>query len=139
LSSSYGLLAAEVYDLDKPIGTSFGDVEFYRQVLDGVGGRVLEPAVGTGRILIPLLEAGLDVDGYDTSPEMIAMCRDNCRRHGLDPVIQDADMTVSVRAGEYSAVIVPAGSITAARRARCTCAGALLLSRLVRTWRSAGA
>lgn len=111
MSSSYGLLAAEVYDLDKPIGTSFGDVEFYRQVLDGVAGRVLEPAVGTGRILIPLLEAGFDVDGYDTSPEMIAMCRDNCRRHGLDPVIQDADMTVFVRAGEYSAVIVPAGSI----------------------------
>ncbi|CAA9461369.1 MAG: SAM-dependent methyltransferase [uncultured Rubrobacteraceae bacterium] len=27
--SSYGRLATEVYDIDKPIGHSFGDVEFY--------------------------------------------------------------------------------------------------------------
>jgi len=52
----YGKLATLSYQLDKPIGSSFGDVEFYRDLLSGVTGEVLEPAVGTGRILIPLLE-----------------------------------------------------------------------------------
>jgi SAM-dependent methyltransferase len=111
VSWSYGLLAAEVYDLDKPVGSSFGDVEYYRQALEGVAGRILEPAVGTGRILIPLLQAGLDLEGYDTSPEMVEICRENGRRHGLDPIVQEADMTAFVREDRYAAVIVPAGSI----------------------------
>lgn len=111
MSWSYGLLAAEVYDLDKAVGSSFGDVEYYRQALDGVAGRILEPAVGTGRILIPLLQAGLDVEGYDTSPEMIAMCRENGRRHSLELIVHEADMTAFVRDRRYAAVIVPAGSI----------------------------
>ena len=34
--------------------------------------------VGTGRLLIPLLEAGLNVEGIDASPDMLAMCKRNC-------------------------------------------------------------
>jgi hypothetical protein len=45
-------LATEVYELDKPIGHSFGDVEYYLRRLAGISGRILEPAVGTGRILM---------------------------------------------------------------------------------------
>ncbi|MFZ2056443.1 MAG: class I SAM-dependent methyltransferase [Acidimicrobiales bacterium] len=111
MSWSYGALATEVYDLDKPIGTSFGDVEYYKQLLGGSEGRILEPAVGTGRVMIPLLEAGFEVEGYDTSPEMLAVCREHCRDRKLDPVIREADMTSFVEPGAYSAVIVPIGSI----------------------------
>jgi hypothetical protein len=46
---SYGRLATEAYDIDKPVGHSFGDVEFYLKRLKSCTGRVLEPAVGTGR------------------------------------------------------------------------------------------
>lgn len=107
----YGTLAAEVYDLDKPIGHSFGDVEYYSRHLAGVTGLILEPATGTGRVLIPLLESGLLVEGLDTSPEMLALCRQHCRERGLDPVLRQADMTTFVEPGAYSAVIIPAGSI----------------------------
>ena len=58
MSWEYGTLASEVYDLDKPVGRSFADVEYYTGLLAGVGGPILEPAAGTGRVLIPLLEAG---------------------------------------------------------------------------------
>jgi cyclopropane fatty-acyl-phospholipid synthase-like methyltransferase len=107
----YGTLASEVYDLDKPVGSSFGDVEFYRRLLDGVEGRVLEPAVGTGRIMIPMLEAGFEVEGYDNSSEMLAVCRKRCDERGLTPVLFAADMTSFEATEPYSAVIVPAGSI----------------------------
>lgn len=40
-----------------------------------------------------------------------APCRENCRGHGVDPVLQQADMTEFVAAEEYSVVIVPTGSI----------------------------
>lgn len=111
MSWSYGALATEIYDLDKPIGTSFGDIEYYKRLLSGTEGRILEPAVGTGRVLVPLLEAGFRVEGYDTSPEMLAVCRKHCRDRGLDPALHEADMTSFVEPGAYSAVIVPVGSI----------------------------
>lgn len=107
----YGTLAAEVYELDKPIGHSFGDVEYYQQQLRNVGGRILEPAVGTGRMLIPLLKAGFEVEGYDTSPKMLEICRRHCREHGVAPILHRADMTSFINAARYGAVIVPAGSI----------------------------
>lgn len=111
MSWGYGTLATEVYDLDKPIGHSFGDVEYYRRVLAGTSGPVLEPATGTGRMLIPLLEAGLQVEGLDTSPEMLAVCRRNCRDRGHDPVLREGDMTSFVQPGRYAAVIMPTGSV----------------------------
>ena len=39
----YGTLASEVYELDKPIGHSFGDVEYYTRQLADVTGRILKP------------------------------------------------------------------------------------------------
>jgi len=104
-------LVAEVYDLDKPVGNSFGDVEYYTQHLAGIGGRILEVATGTGRILIPLLEAGLAVEGLDYSPDMLAVCRQHCSDRGLDPVLHLADMAAFVQPGAYEAVIIPAGSV----------------------------
>jgi SAM-dependent methyltransferase len=112
MSWGYGVLATEVYDLDKPVGTSFGDVEYYEQSLKSFEGPVLEPAVGTGRILVPLVQAGLAVDGYDSSPEMLSVCRERCAERGLDPMIREADMTTFVAPEEYSSVILPTGSIT---------------------------
>lgn len=106
----YGRLCSLVYQLDKPIGTSFGDVEFYGSLLADVAGEILEPAVGTGRILIPLLRRGLRVRGYDTSAHMLAVCRDNCAAHGLDPVLFEADLVSFREPATFEAIIIPAGS-----------------------------
>jgi SAM-dependent methyltransferase len=110
MSWDYGTLATEIYEIDKPIGSSFGDVEYYTAALAGISGRILEPAVGTGRMLIPLLGAGYQVDGIDTSPEMLAVCRQHCAERGLDPLLREADMTTFAVPGEYAAVIIATGS-----------------------------
>jgi ubiquinone/menaquinone biosynthesis C-methylase UbiE len=107
----YGRLSTEVYNLDKPIGHSYGEVEFYRDQLESCSGRILEPAVGSGRILIPLVQAGHVVDGTDTSPTMLDTCRANCETHGIDAVLIEADMTTYVNEKAYEAVIVPTGSL----------------------------
>jgi SAM-dependent methyltransferase len=111
LGWSYGKLATEVYELDTPIGHSFGDVEYYLRHLAGISGRILEPAVGTGRMLIPMLETGLKVDGFDPSPEMLTVCRQHCRDRNVEPDLWQRDMTTFVKEAAYAAVIVPAGSI----------------------------
>jgi len=108
--SSYGRLATEAYDIDKPIGHSFGDVEFYLERLKSCTGRVLEPAVGTGRVLIPLMEAGLEIEGTDNSPEMLTICRARCAERGLQPVLHEGDMGSLSLPERYEAIIVPAGS-----------------------------
>jgi SAM-dependent methyltransferase len=107
---SYGKLATEVYDIDKPIGRSFGDVEFYLERLRSCTGTILEPAVGTGRVLISLLEAGLAVEGVDSSPEMLAVCRAYCTERGLEPVLHAADIRSLSLPESYEAIIIPAGS-----------------------------
>ena len=45
----------------------------------------LDAGCGTGRLLLPWLRAGYDVDGCDVSVDMIARCRDQAHREGLDP------------------------------------------------------
>jgi ubiquinone/menaquinone biosynthesis C-methylase UbiE len=108
--SSYGKLATDVYDITRPIGHSFGDVEFYLKRLKSCTGRVLEPAVGTGRVMIPLMEAGLQMEGLDNSHEMVAICRARCAERGLQPVLYEGDMGSLSLPERYEAIIIPAGS-----------------------------
>lgn len=106
----YSKLSSEVYDIDKYIGLSFGDVEFYSDRLASCTGNILEPGVGTGRILIPLLEKGLKVDGFDVSEEMLKICRNNCKKRGLNPYLFEGKMESVSLGTEYEAIIVPTGT-----------------------------
>jgi SAM-dependent methyltransferase len=51
------------------------------------GQPALDVACGTGRLLIPYVRAGLDVDGCDISPDMVALCREQAEREGLSPTL----------------------------------------------------
>jgi SAM-dependent methyltransferase len=61
------------------------ELAYYRALIEGDGQPALDLACGTGRLLVPLLRAGLDVDGCDLSPDMLALCRDQAARDGLAP------------------------------------------------------
>lgn len=109
--NQYGGLASRVYHLDKPIGHSFGDIEFYADLLAEAEGEVFEPAVGTGRILIPLLERGIRVSGSDPSEHMLEICRTECSRRGLHTTLSSGTFETIPKDRALSAVIIPAGSI----------------------------
>jgi SAM-dependent methyltransferase len=51
------------------------------------GQPVLDAGCGTGRLLVPWLRAGHDVDGCDASADMIARCLGRARREGFDPLL----------------------------------------------------
>ncbi|WP_173918386.1 class I SAM-dependent methyltransferase [Halobacillus sp. Marseille-Q1614] len=106
----YSHLSTKVYDLDKPVGFSFGDLEYYQKQLDSITGKILEPATGTGRLLIPLLQEGFDIEGFDLSSEMLEVCRKNCETHGVDPHLFQDDMTTYLKDSYYDAVIIPTGT-----------------------------
>lgn len=106
----YEKLSAEVYDIDKYIGRSFGDVEFYKERLSSCEGAILEPGVGNGRIAIPLLESGMNVEGFDVSAEMLDLCRANCADRGLYPTLFEGNMESFSLETTYEAIIIPTGT-----------------------------
>ncbi|TMV47589.1 class I SAM-dependent methyltransferase [Paenibacillus mesophilus] len=109
--SHYGTLCTEVYDLTKPVGHSLGgDIEYYLERLRGCQGRVLEAMVGSGRVLIPLLEAGIAVDGIDESPVMLASCRSRIEDRGLIAELYEGRLQHMDLPDRYEAIVIPAGS-----------------------------
>jgi SAM-dependent methyltransferase len=59
------------------------DVDFYVEHALASGGPVVELAVGTGRIAIPIARAGIDVIGVDSSPGMLAVARAAAEEAGV--------------------------------------------------------
>ncbi|MBW4721464.1 class I SAM-dependent DNA methyltransferase [Saccharothrix obliqua] len=73
---TYGELNVDVYDewhaAHDPTEAVRGLVEL---ISEGPAGPVFELAVGTGRVTIPLAEAGVELRGVDASPAMVARMR----------------------------------------------------------------
>jgi SAM-dependent methyltransferase len=69
---------ARLYDLD--VSEDPGDVDLYRALAQRTGGPIVELAVGTGRLAVPLAEDGHRVVGVDLDPAML----DRARRRSAD-------------------------------------------------------
>ena len=63
------------------------DVPFYLTEARRSGGPVVELAVGTGRIAIPIAEAGIAVIGVDSSEVMLATCRERALARGVAELV----------------------------------------------------
>ena len=63
------------------------DVDFYVEEALASDGPVVELAVGTGRIAIPIAEAGIRVIGIDSSPEMLAVARERAAAAGVSELV----------------------------------------------------
>jgi SAM-dependent methyltransferase len=63
------------------------EIPYFQRWVERGGGPALDVACGTGRLLIPFLRAGLDVDGCDVSEDMVALCREKAAREGLSPTL----------------------------------------------------
>ena len=74
---------ARLYDLD--LAEEPGDVDLYLALAQRTGGPVLELAVGTGRVALPLAVAGHRVVGVDIDPAMLARAR--ARVAAVDPAV----------------------------------------------------
>ncbi|MBN1352480.1 class I SAM-dependent methyltransferase [candidate division KSB1 bacterium] len=71
---------AEYYDQDHG-GDS--DIAFYLDYAKKCGSPILELACGTGRVLLPLANAGFEVHGIDLSENMLNVCRLKMKQQNL--------------------------------------------------------
>lgn len=70
-------------------------------------GAVLDLCCGTGRVLVPLLEAGLEAEGVDLYPGMLERARAHAAARGYAPRLIAADMRSFDTGRRYDSILIP--------------------------------
>ncbi len=88
----------------------YRDIEFYSNEIQRNGGPVLELGCGSGRILIELLKAGMQVDGMDISHDMLEVIGEKLEANTLysrlfHQAIEELDFKE-----EYQSIFMSGGS-----------------------------
>ncbi len=82
------------------------EIAYFQRHVERDGEPAMDVACGTGRLLIPYLRAGLDVDGCDVSGDMIERCREKAAREGLSPHLSVQPMHALESARRYRTIVV---------------------------------
>jgi len=88
-----------------------GEIDFFLKEAQKANGPVLEVGCGTGRIFLPLMNAGIPISGIDISAEMLQMLKIKAKFFNLKPKIKKIDMTELKEKEKYGLIIIPLNSI----------------------------
>jgi ubiquinone/menaquinone biosynthesis C-methylase UbiE len=105
----YGMLA-EFWDLFRGDTSTWEDRLFYLDVVKKYGQPVLDVGCGTGRILLDFMQQGIDIDGVDNSPEMLALLHQKAEKINLHPTVYQQEMTELSLPRKYQTILVPSSS-----------------------------
>jgi SAM-dependent methyltransferase len=87
-----------------------GDISFYLDLAHHAGGDVLEIGVGTGRVALELVKAGIRVTGLDLSADMLAVASERATAGGLAQRLRlecGSMRSFDLAGREFGVVIVP--------------------------------
>lgn len=108
---NYGKISSEAYSIWFPeIEKDYEDAEFYRSFIKNEGQPSLEVGCGNGRLLIPYLAEGLNVEGLDLSPYMIDICKKRAKAKGLNVTLYQQAMQEMDTGKKYNTIFIPYGS-----------------------------
>ena len=107
----YRGMVAAAWDLLRGDYSDWPDRPFYRDVIARHGEPALDVGCGTGRLLLDYVAAGVDVDGVDNSPEMLAICREKARHLGIRPALHQQSMELLDLPRRYRTIFVPSSSM----------------------------
>jgi SAM-dependent methyltransferase len=105
--SEYEGFVAEIYDAWFPSGEVYEDTEFFFRHVSAGGGPALDVGCGSGRLLIPFLENGLDVEGLDVSKDMLEQCRARGKEAGVEPQLHCQWMQQLELPRRYQCIYIP--------------------------------
>jgi SAM-dependent methyltransferase len=98
---------AEHYDLWFSDAHNLLDYVFYKGYVTDNQGPALEIGCGTGRMLLPFLQEGLDVDGVDYSEDMLHICKSKAVQLGLAPTLYHQPMQELDLPRRYHTIFIP--------------------------------
>ena len=107
-SSYYGNLCAIFYDATKKFAPK-PELDFYTSFMSKQG-RILEAMTGSGRLQIPLMQLGYQIDGVDCSSDMLARCVSRSKQFGLIPSLYQQYLDQLDLPYKYQTIIIAVGS-----------------------------
>ena len=107
----YGELCTQIYETNKSIAGG-RELEFFLSFVKDKDMKVLEPMCGNGRMLIPFMEKGIDIEGFDISEEMLRLCRIKGQKLNLKPNISYGKIENFKSDTYYDLVMIPFGSFS---------------------------
>jgi SAM-dependent methyltransferase len=87
------------------------DHDYIRRLIEQNPGPALDVGCGTGRLLLRYMAAGLDVDGIDTSGDMLAICRQKAEAQGLNPNLYEQALQALDLPRKYRVIFIPCGTL----------------------------
>ncbi|MFS8602410.1 class I SAM-dependent methyltransferase [Priestia megaterium] len=111
MNDYYGELCTRLYEVDKSVAKR-KELEFYLSFVKDKNMKVLEPMCGSGRMLIPFMQNGIDIEGFDISKEMLEACVEKAERLNLKPNVWYQDIGNFKNSNKYDLIIIPFGSFS---------------------------
>lgn len=106
----YRGLMALTWDLLRGDTSRWEDRFFYLKMIEQYGQPALDVGCATGRLLLDYLQNGIDIDGVDISPEMLALCTEKASQMGLSPALYQQAMENLKLPRRYRTILVPSSS-----------------------------
>jgi len=100
------------YDLVEGAYATGNFLDFYRRQVVRYGEPVLELACGSGRLTIPLAEAGVQITGLDISAEMLNLATVKAAERGVKLSVVRGDVRSFHLGRAFKFIFIPAQSLT---------------------------
>ncbi|MHC4780154.1 MAG: class I SAM-dependent DNA methyltransferase [Planctomycetota bacterium] len=107
----YKKLHALWYELVSAEEDHGAEIGFWAERIREAGEPALELGSGTGRTYVPLLEQGFDLDGLDTSSDMMSICSAACAARGLNSKLHEQSMLEFSLSREFGIVFLNSGGL----------------------------
>ncbi|WP_437373441.1 class I SAM-dependent methyltransferase [Maribacter litoralis] len=100
---------ANVYD---GMNTNLADLQFYKRWLPkNKNSRILELCCGTGRLTLPIAQAGYNISGVDNTSSMLEAAKEKASKEGLEVEFINADIRTLDLPDQYDLIFIPFNSI----------------------------
>ena len=111
MSDFYGELCTKMYEKEKSLAEE-KELEFYLSFVKNQEMKVLEPMCGNGRLLIPFLHKGINIEGFDISEEMLKVCKGKGEKLNLNPNVYKKGIEEFKSGKLYDLILIPFGSFS---------------------------
>lgn len=107
---AYGTLCSLYYDATEKFA-SHKEVDFFISWIGQHPGKVLEAMSGSGRLQLPLIQAGYDVEGVDHSSAMLERCHQRAKELEVQVQTYQQSLENLLLPHVYGTIIIAFGSI----------------------------
>lgn len=106
----YRGMLAQTWDLFRGDTSNWADRHYYLGFIEEFGQPVLDIGCATGRLLLDYLSRGIDIDGVDVSPEILAICNEKAGERGLEPNLYLQAVEALDLPRKYRTILVPSST-----------------------------